>query len=162
MCVDCNVDQFIIKPTVPTIICGGHTKQYIYRWPKVVSGLNATNKTPMYEMSLIFVLGVGGSIFLYWGFGHWRFDIGVLSRDRPKLFSIINFIYQLVNKSFTLSYRNTCISISVNLHIFFTRWNIILLLRWYFHSLQSCFCTKMDKNVMHTPSDLYYQVFILY
>ena len=72
----------------------------------------------------------------------------------PKLFTIINIINQLVNKSFTLSYRN--ISIRVNLHIFCTHWNIILLFRWllwYFHSLQSCFCTKIDKNVMRIPSD---------
>ena len=76
----------------------------------------------------------------------------------PKLFTIINIINQLVNKSFTLSYRN--IAIKVNLHIFCTHWNIILLFRWllwYFHSLQSCFCTKIDKNVMHIPSDPDYQ-----
>ena len=45
------------------------------------SGLNATDKTPMYEMPLTFVFGVWGlgfwgwgEHFLYWGFGCWRFD----------------------------------------------------------------------------------------
>ena len=49
-----------------------------------VSSLNAMDKTPMYEMPLIYVLGVWGlgfwgEQFLYWGFGQWYFVIGVLS-----------------------------------------------------------------------------------
>ena len=44
----------------------------------VVSGHNATDKTPMYEMPLICVSG-----FLFWGLGehflYWGFGFGVLS-----------------------------------------------------------------------------------
>ena len=39
-----------------------------------ISGLNATDKTPMYEMPLIYVFGG-------WGIWQWHFVIGVLSRD---------------------------------------------------------------------------------
>ena len=46
----------------------------------MVSMLNATDKTPMYEMPLIFVFGVWGlglwgwgEHFLYWGLGRWHF-----------------------------------------------------------------------------------------
>ena len=53
-----------------------------------VSGLNATDKTSMYEMPLIYVFGVlglglwgWGEDFLCWGFGQCHFVIGVLSRD---------------------------------------------------------------------------------
>ena len=49
-----------------------------------VSGLNATDKTPMYEMPLVYGFGgrgFGVEHFLYWGFGQWRFVIGILSRD---------------------------------------------------------------------------------
>ena len=52
-----------------------------------VSGHNATDKTPMNEMPLIFVFGFWGLGFWGWGehflymdFGCWRFVIGVLSR----------------------------------------------------------------------------------
>ena len=44
----------------------------------MVSDHDATDKTPMYEMPLIFmfeVLGLGEH-FLYWGFGCWHFAIG--------------------------------------------------------------------------------------
>ena len=34
-----------------------------------VSAHNATDKLPMYGMPLIFVFGVGESMFLYWGLG---------------------------------------------------------------------------------------------
>ena len=46
----------------------------------MVSGQNATDKTPMYDMPLIFMFGV-------WGFGVGKsiFRIGVLSRDRSLL-----------------------------------------------------------------------------
>ena len=48
----------------------------------LVSGLNATDKTPIYEMPLITCFGfkVGASIF-YLGFGQWHFVIGVLYWD---------------------------------------------------------------------------------
>ena len=40
---------------------------------KLVSGLNATDKTPIYEMPLTFVFGGWGfEHFLYWGFGRWH------------------------------------------------------------------------------------------
>ena len=48
----------------------------------LVSGLNATDKTPMYEMPLIFVCRGWGENFSHWGFGDRHFVIGVLSRDR--------------------------------------------------------------------------------
>ena len=48
-----------------------------------VSGHNATDKMPMYEMPLNFVFGGWvlwlGEHFLYWGFGCWHFVIGILS-----------------------------------------------------------------------------------
>ena len=54
-----------------------------------VSGLNAMDKTTLYETPLIYVFGVGGlgfwgwgEHFLYWGCGQWHFVIGVLSQDR--------------------------------------------------------------------------------
>ena len=43
----------------------------------VVSGLNATDKTPSYEMPMTFVFqGLGGE-FSYWGFWRWHFIIMV-------------------------------------------------------------------------------------
>ena len=54
----------------------------------LVSGLDATGKTPMYEMPLIYVFGIWGLGFwgwgehlLYWGSGQWHFVIEVLSQD---------------------------------------------------------------------------------
>ena len=60
-----------------------YTKNYTPR--PLVSGLNATDKTPTFEMPLTFVFevlgvwhfGVGVSIFCL---GRWRFYIGDLSR----------------------------------------------------------------------------------
>ena len=61
----------------------------------VVSGLNATDKTPMYEMPLIYVFGV-------WGFGVWvsifcigvlgnGIVIGILSRDLAEIHLRLSF-----------------------------------------------------------------------
>ena len=57
---------------------------------EMVSGLNATDKTTMYKMSLIYTfgfwgLGFGASFFLIGVLGQWHFAIDVLSRDRWKL-----------------------------------------------------------------------------
>ena len=45
----------------------------------LVSGLNAADKAPIYEMPLIYVFGVLGlgEQFFYWGFGQPHFVIGV-------------------------------------------------------------------------------------
>ena len=50
----------------------------------MVSGLNATDKVPMYEMPLIYVFGVWGvGVFelgrVFFVLGQWHFVIGVLS-----------------------------------------------------------------------------------
>ena len=57
------------------------------RVTRTVSGLYATDKTPMYVMPVIYAFGilgfgVRGEHFLYWGFRQWHFVIEVLSRDR--------------------------------------------------------------------------------
>ena len=53
----------------------------------MVSGLNATDRMPMYEMPLSYVfrvLELGASIVCIGVFGQWHFGIGVLSRDHVK------------------------------------------------------------------------------
>ena len=53
----------------------------------MVSGHNATDKTPMYEIPLIFVFGVLGlgTAFFVSGFWVLAFVIGILSRDRSEM-----------------------------------------------------------------------------
>ena len=55
-----------------------------HRVPLRVPDLNATDKTPMYEMQLILCLGVAGSIFVlgFWAmaFFHWPFVLRSLLR----------------------------------------------------------------------------------
>ena len=71
------------------LILGIGPLKYSYMECLSVSGLNATVKTPMYEMPLTFVLGGWGlgfyyweGAFLNWGFELWHFVIGVLSHDQ--------------------------------------------------------------------------------